>query len=41
MKEKNGFYLTDQKMANPGTFRRGYTVYSNNPKLSSLLHKEH
>ena len=35
------FYLTDQKMANPGTFRRGYTVYSNNPKLYSLLHKEH
>ena len=28
-------------MANPGTFRRGYTVYSNNPNLSSLLHKEH
>ena len=28
-------------MANPGTFRRGYTVYGNNPNLSSLLHKEH
>ena len=38
---KNGFYLTDQKMANPGTFCRGYTVYINNPNLSSLLHKEH
>ena len=41
MKEKNGFYLTDQKMANLGTLRRGYTVYSTNPNLSSLLYKEH
>ena len=38
---KKWVYLTDQKMANLGTFRRGYTVYSNNPNLSSLLHKEH